>query len=95
MRSKAGPIITCLCNWIIHIHIVTSHYIGLASLKYITTNSLFNLSVILSSLFAQIYPQLLVLELLTYMCAGFTLCSRLVSASSTQIVPKGKYKVGK
>ena len=68
---------------------------GLASLKYITKNFLFHLSVILSSLFAQIHPQLLVLELLTYMCAGFTLYSRFVSTSSTQIVPKGKFKVCK
>ena len=68
---------------------------GLVSLKYITKNFLFHLSVILSSLFAQIYPQLLVSELLTYMCAGFTLYSPFVSTSSTQIVPKRKYKVDK
>ena len=33
MRSKACPTITCLCNWIIHIHIVTSHYNRLSVFK--------------------------------------------------------------
>ena len=54
----------------------------------ITKESAWGLKNILSSMFAQIYPQLLVSELLTYMSARVTLYSWFVSTSSTQIVPK-------
>ena len=43
-------------------------------------------------MFAQIYPQLLVSELLMYMCSRFILYSQFVSTSSTQIVLKVSIK---
>ena len=66
---------------------------GLASLKYITKNFLFHFNAILSNNFAPIDPQLLVPELLVHICVKFTLYIKFVSNISTQIGPKGMYKV--
>ena len=94
MRSKACPTITCLCNWIIHIHIVTSHYNRLSVFKihhkeFSISFNCYSLKFVCSNL-----PTMVGLRIITYMCAGFTLYSSFVSTSSTQIVPKSKYKAG-
>ena len=95
MRSKACPTITCLCNWIIHIHIVTSHYNQLSVFKihhkeFSISFKCYSFKFVCSNL-----STIVGLRIITYMCAVFTLYSRFVSTSSTQIVPEGKYKAGK
>ena len=67
---------------------------GLVSLKYITKDFYFILSVILSSVCVQIYPQLLVSKLSTYMCGGSLSSdglSALVPHKSSQGKCNGKY----
>ena len=55
--SKESPTNTCLSTWIIHIHVVTSHYNRLGLFKIHHRELSISFSVILKSMFAQIFPQ--------------------------------------
>ena len=68
---------------------VTSHYNRLSIFKihrkeFSISFKCYSFKFVCSNL-----PTMVGLRIIMYMCAGFTRCSRFVSTSSTQIVPKG------